>query len=28
MKIQIVLKSFALLMILGGVAIIWFGLSS
>jgi len=28
MKIQIVLKSFALLMILGGVAIVWFGLSS
>jgi len=28
MKIQIFLKSVALLMILGGVAIIWFGLSS
>jgi len=28
MKFQIVLKSFALLMILGGVGIIWFGLSS
>jgi len=28
MKIQIILKSFALLMIVGGIAIIWFGLSA
>jgi hypothetical protein len=27
MKIQLVLKSFALLMIVGGFAIIWFGLN-